>query len=90
MNFDIEYLGCPPIPQHLRAGLGSYINHHQPTGGGLQAILENDLHGALTRADPETRAALPTIACFLHNEAPSACHGSKENVAAWLAGAAEE
>jgi len=84
LNFDIEFRGAAPIPPMLREGLSHYINHHQPTGDCLKAILSNDLAEAVFRSDPFTLAALPTIVCFLKNEAPTNCHGSPEKVRAWL------
>ncbi len=86
LNFDISFRNAAPIPPLIREGLSNYIEHHSPTGGCLRAILANDLTGAMVRADPDTLAALPTIVCFLRNEAPSLCHGSYEAVTAWLKG----
>lgn len=72
------------IPEHLLRGLNAYAHDGIPTGSFLRAVLENDLMMAVGRADPESLAALPAICAFVNYELPSACHGSPENVAAWI------
>lgn len=53
-------------------------------GAFLQAVLENDLQGAIGRADPESLAGIKGIVAYVYNALPDKCWGSKENVAAWL------
>lgn len=72
------------IPERMMEGLRAYINDHRPPGSFLRAVLENDLHGAVNRADAENLANLPAYIGYLHWEAPPACFGSPERVAAWL------
>lgn len=69
----------------LLAGLERYVKGHVATGGFLRACLENDLTGAVLRADEESLEALPRIVRWLHDEAPGNCWGSAEAVAKWLA-----
>ena len=66
-------------------GLQRYIEHRIPTGGFLRAVLENDLREACAMADDENVKVIPIYVNWLYNEAPSACWGSPEKVANWLA-----
>ena len=70
---------------HLIPNLDRYVEHRIPTGGFLQACLENDLVDAAGRADDQNRYLLFEIACYMYNDMPLACRGSREKVAAWLA-----
>jgi hypothetical protein len=72
------------VPATLHDGLRHYIADRRPVGSFLTAILSNDLAGAVVRADPENRFALPEIVLFLHGYAPSKCWGSPAAVTAWL------
>jgi hypothetical protein len=73
------------VPVTLHDGLRNYIAGRRPVGSFLTAVLSNDLAGAVVRADPGNKFALPEIVLFLHNYAPSPCWGSPEAVEAWLA-----
>lgn len=72
------------IPENIRESLEAYRDTGRPTGGCLEAILSNDLMEAFGRADEKTAAAMQAIVGFIYNEMPSTCHGSQENVDAWL------
>lgn len=71
------------IPAHNHGGIHRYVMHGVPLGSFLQAVFENDLMGAFSRADGENRKAMGDIAAFLWNEVPMGCHGSPEKVKAW-------
>jgi hypothetical protein len=73
------------VPLTLHEGLTEYLAARRPTGGFLQAVLENDLSGAAMRADPDNRLCLWEIVLFLHTYVPAPAWGSPEKVAAWLA-----
>lgn len=73
------------VPHHLREGLLAYVTQGRPTGGFLTSVLENDLCGAVKRADPIALAHLINILHFLLAVAPSPCWGSREKVTAWVA-----
>jgi hypothetical protein len=79
---------CPElerlIPPYLLAGLRRYAQEHIPVGGFLQALLENDLCAAVCCAHEDSLAAIVPLVKYVHNALPSACHGSKEAVRAWL------
>jgi hypothetical protein len=74
------------IPARLLRGLVDYAEKRNETGTGsfLRAIVENDLMSAVTRADPESFAALSSICAFVHNELPAVCWGTKDKVRDWL------
>lgn len=72
------------IPEAIRYSLDAYANKEHPTGGFLQAVLENNLMEAVGRADDINVRVLKEICMYIYNELPSPCHGSKENVAVWI------
>lgn len=73
------------IPPRIMAGLRRYVDDHLQPGHFLCMVLQNDLFGAVGRADDEAQAALPSIVGWIYNEAPSECWGDQRAVAAWLA-----
>jgi hypothetical protein len=72
------------IKQSTMDSLRRYAQHHIPTGGFLQAVLENNLMQACGRADEENAIALFQICSYIYNELPAPSHGSPAKVAAWL------
>lgn len=77
--------GIHLIPEHMRDGVRNYFYHGYHPGGFLTAVLENDLMGALAKADDINRYALPKYGEFLFNFVPAGSFGSSERVDAWLA-----
>lgn len=73
------------IPDRMMGGLKRYVEHGIEPGSFLMAVLRNDLHDAVGRADDENIRNLPAYVSYLYNEAPSPCWGSPEKVQAWLA-----
>lgn len=73
------------VPLTLHEGLVEYFTARRPTGGFLQAVLENDLREAATRADPANRYVLWHLVLFLNNYVPAPAWGSPAAVAVWLA-----
>ena len=72
------------IPLPILEGLREYGLHHVSPGGFLHAVLCNNLHEAVCRADVESLAAIRQIVLYVYNAMPSPCWGSPENVEAWL------
>ncbi len=72
------------VPHHLRDGMLAYITDHRPTGEFLTAVFENDLQGALMRADPVSLTALRDIVQYIQSCAPAPCWGSEAAVENWL------
>jgi len=74
--------------QTLRAdmvrALRRYADHHIETGSFLRAALENDLSGAVERADDGNAGSLAALVVYLVNEMPEHCHGSPAAVAWWI------
>ena len=74
----------PTAPIHILDAITDYANNHTPHGHFVTSVLENNLREAIFLADPESLAGLSDIIRFVHWEIPSASHGSKEKVDAWL------
>jgi len=72
------------IPPLILESMQAYVEHKQPVGSFLEAVLTNNLKEAVARADPECEAALGDIVMWFYWEAPSTCWGSVEKVRAWL------
>lgn len=71
------------IPEHMHDGAVMYVLHGVPPGNFLTAVLENDLHEAVARADAENQRQLVQWVKWFYNEAPGACWGSPEHLQAW-------
>ena len=82
MSNNYEFFGFI-VPAYMLDNLKAYINTGRGVGGFLTAVLENDLKGAVDRADSHNRANLPAYVGYLYNQAPGGCWGSPENVKAW-------
>lgn len=82
----IDCLGgsCLEIRDEIKESLARYVEHHIPTGGFLEAVLTNDLVGAVGRADEGNYRTLKQIMCHVYNCLPSMCWGSPVKVQAWL------
>ena len=72
------------IPNHTYQSLFSYIVHGLSPGGFVTAVLENDLQGAVARADDYNQAHLVAIVRFVAQHLPIGSYGSKENVRRWM------
>jgi len=72
--------------EDIRESLDAYVQQRRPLGGFLQAVIENDLLGAVGRADSRNVMQLQAIAAYVYNDMPSVCHGSPALYAAWLEG----
>lgn len=73
------------IPAHMMSRLNAYINHGDPVGDFLRAVITNNLKEAVGRADDTNINLLPAYVIYLYNEAPALCWGSQERYDAWLA-----
>ena len=72
------------VPESVKDGLNEYVKDRNISSSFLLACLENDLMGAVSRADFTNRGHLVDIMRYIYWELPSNCWGSKEKVAAWL------
>ena len=73
------------IPPLTRLGINNYVLERIPPGDFLEAVLCNDLKGAMATADSENLLALPAIVAYIHNRTPAECHGSPVRYRKWLA-----
>lgn len=80
--FDVTNYG--EVPERTLETLTTYAQDGVPAGGFINAILINDLKGAIGRADKDNLKAIKQIVKFVCNQLPSICHGSPEKVKAWL------
>lgn len=72
------------LPFHMREPLQRYIEDGLEPGGFLQAVLENDLSGAVSRADSTNIHRIPDFVRFLQYYAPAICWGSPELYQSWV------
>lgn len=68
---------------HILDSLDAWAKEGRPTGGFLKAVLENDLKGALGKADLENRRAIFEIVKYIYNELPIECWGNEDKVKRW-------
>lgn len=78
----IDYSTVPV--SYMAEGLKRYFEEHIEPGGFMLCVLENNLVGAVSRADSTNRANLAAWVEWLYNKAPSHSWGSMEKVRAWL------
>ena len=76
-----NYDNIPPV---LVNAMMLYAEEGHPVGGFLQAVIANDFLDAVGRADIHSMQALPAIACWVYNEMPSPCHGSRTVYEKWI------
>ena len=72
------------IPQYMHGGITRYVMHGIAPGGFLSAVVENDLCGALGRADDTNRSIIWNYVNLFYNDAPSECWGSPDMVNNWI------
>lgn len=72
------------LPDEIKASIDRYVQHGIPTGGFLQACIENDLREAVGRADFHNMHVLPAIVGYLYNECPMNCWGRKGIFKEWI------
>ena len=72
------------LPESLQESLNAYADTGRPTGGFLEACIDNDLRAAVLHADETSFAAIPAIVGFLYNEMPSGCWGKQGAFSAWV------
>ena len=71
-------------PDELKESLTAYSRTGRPTGDFLRACLENDLLGAIAKADGTNRSMIPHIVAYIHWELSPACSGSPGRVREWI------
>jgi len=81
--FNIDNPEYSMIRPHIKKSLVDYAKYNYSTGGFLKSVLENDLAGALGKADRDNRENIYHIVKFVYNELPASCWVSKEKVKKW-------
>lgn len=72
------------LPEYMRRGMKLYLEYGEELGGFLKAVLANDLHFAVKRADGTNRFNLLTYIDFFLGQLPDRSWGSYENVYYWM------
>jgi hypothetical protein len=72
------------IPKRMMPAIRRYIDNHKRPGDFLQAIICNDLKGAVWNADDENMDLLPHYVQYFYWKAPSECWGSEEAMEKWI------
>jgi len=86
VKMDSEKAIAMGVPVHTVGALERYINDRIATGGFLNAVLCNDLIGAISLADEQNLRSIPEIVKFLYNNVPMRAWRTKEKVKTWLKG----
>ena len=71
------------VPEHMHGAFVRWVMSGIPPGNFGCAVLENNLKGAVGRADRKNITALEGIVSWLYWEVPGECWGSPEKVKAW-------
>lgn len=72
------------LPENLQESIDAFVELGRPTGGFLQAVLDNDLRQAFAKADERSIEALPAVIGYLYNECPAECWGFNGASAEWI------
>lgn len=72
------------IPDRMGGGIERYVKHGIKPGDFLTAVIENDLHMTLSRADDENLKNLSAYVGYFYNEVPQSAWGSKAKMNAWM------
>lgn len=71
------------IPQHTKEALDRWVENGWYPGGFLEAVLTNDLFGALGHADDMNRVAIFDICSYIYCELPHQCWHTREMMETW-------
>lgn len=82
MHAEISYDSVPA--EHMINGLRLYVEQGIEPGSFMQALLGNDLRGAVARADAVNIARIPHWVVWMENNLPGGCWGSTENLHNWI------
>jgi hypothetical protein len=74
------------IPKYMWGGINRYVMNGIEPGSFLKAVLENNLVGAVDRADGTNKYKLVEYADLLYNVLPNQCWGSPQRVNDWISG----
>lgn len=80
LNAEAARLG---VPENIAQGMVSYIVLGVIPGGFCQAVIQNDLRGAISRADGWSLQRIKPIVDFMNMHAPAPCWGGEKELRAW-------
>jgi len=72
------------IPDYMHDVIIRYYERGIPPGHFLTAVIDNDLRGAIERADDTNVMALKAYVMWFYNQAPSGSWGKAGSVARWV------
>lgn len=72
------------IPEQSLETITMYVEDGVHPGGFFEALLSNDLRGAVERADDSHIGIIPTLLYYLFNRTPLGCWGSPEKFHDWI------
>jgi len=76
------FTACP-VPEYMHGAITRWVMEHHPPGDFLTALLKNDLHDAVVRADDANMHRLRNWVRLLYNFTPTPCCGSPAAFDAW-------
>lgn len=82
---EISTQGYEDIQEYAES-VKRYVEHRVPPGGFLEAVLSNDLFGAVGRADHRSMEQLGDIVRFIYNRVPNGVFGTQDKVNRHLQG----
>jgi hypothetical protein len=85
-SLDCWRLLFPEVPLRLRYELAVYLADARPPGPFLRAVLENDLHAAMSNADDEALRSLRSLERLVCAHVPAVARGNEWNVYYWCSG----
>ncbi len=68
----------------LKRSIDLYVKEGVPLGHFLEAVVTNNLKETFGRADIESRSHVFDLVCYLYNDCPAACWGSRQNYYDWM------
>lgn len=84
MNERPDEGGPYDMPEAIHRGLKRYRDTGCPTGGFLQAVLENNLMKAFAAADPQSTASMKDIVRWCYWNLPADAWGSAKQYKDWV------
>jgi len=72
------------LPVSVQESINAYVTTGRPTGGFLEAVINNDLREAIVRADHINIRIIPAIVGYLYNECPAGCWGFSGAFDKWV------
>ena len=72
------------VPHHMRGAVKRYVEHGLSGGSFLDALVRNDLYGAVLHADSTNSANISRIVNFFYLHSPAGCWGTPALVDEWM------